>query len=752
MRVSDCESGKSLQCRALERWARDCESASAGRPRNPVHRWIWLIAGTFLCMLPVACERLQAHHDLGFLNRKFVTGDGVRVYPDRHWRSEDGGGMSFRKVGVLLVWVEGEAPQVLRGSFVPEGETSRFHFMALWDDAQLWEQPRTAEGQPLVAEVPSEALTPGLHRLAIERVKLLDEEGDRARAVNSFSRVECELVRDGESAPVPITGDAFIASFLDFGVTGQSLYRLGGCLFDGPQGLVNRFTCDGESQASFILVNRSCEPAIFTVVVGGREPLNFAVPARGSSPIDFEVPPGEHELVLEVAGQQDGSFLWGTPHLQRSDADATSSVFFITLDTTRWDSVAPFSADPELTPNIAGFARGASVFRNAWAVAPWTLPSHASMFTGLYPSHHGAGVTGDVLDGRWVTLAERFRDEGYRTAGFIGGLMSSSSFGVAQGFSVYHDPEGWSAPGDLVTDSALDFIAKHASSPLFVFINYFDPHEPYSAPAEFERRAGVPEAVRSVSDLPIWSSFARGESKAWGAIKNGKASDDPRGFALLRAVYRAEVGFMDSQIGRLFDELRELEIFDDALIVLVADHGEFLGERGRYAHAFSLDPVLTKVPLIIKWPRQRTGTEIEELVSHVDLYPSVASAVEIDVPPSDGRLFSRDAMSALERRAFVLMEEHTCRLHPLLGSMYIADHLIGFQWRDRRDVLFDGRITCDVLRDDAWYPVECDAGWEERTAMLGERMRAAARLSADYEVGDLDPEEAKMLRALGYVE
>jgi arylsulfatase A-like enzyme len=623
--------------------------------------------------------------------------------------------------------------------------------MVLWDEERLLDRP-VAGGRSVAVDISSSALTPGLHRLTIERVKTLDDEADRKLADNTFSQIELEEVRKSNPATVPVTGNAFIASFLDFGVTGQSDYRLDGCLFDGPQRLVERVACDAESPASFTLENRSREPAVFTIVIGDQAPLEFEVEARGKRRVEFSVPAGEHDFVLEVAGYDNGSFLWGGPALRRLGMGDAPSIVFITLDTTRWDSMAPFSTTPALTPNLRAFAAESTVFSNAWAVAPWTLPSHASMFTGLYPSHHGAGVTGDVLDSRWVTLAERFRDAGYVTGGFIGGHMSSSVFGLAQGFSEYHDPEGWERRGDLVTESALDFIEANAASPQFVFINYFDPHEPYLAPKSFNELAGVPEARRTVRDVPVWCDFARGDEAAWVAIRGGKAAGDPQGLAFLRATYLAEVAFVDAQLGRVFDKLRELEIYDDALIILVADHGEFLGERGRYSHSYSLDPELTKVPMLIKWPQQRTRVDVDELVSQVDLYPAVASAMDLDVPASDGLPFAGTSLSALKGRAVVLMEEHSCRIHPLPGRMWIADHLFGFQRRDTREVIFADQIRCEILRDGAWTSAQCDMDWEDGVNLLGEKMRAVAQLAADHGLGDLDPAEAEKLRALGYIE
>ena len=458
-------------------------------------------------------------------------------------------------------------------------------------------------------------------------------------------------------------------------------------------------------------------------------------------------------MAFEVEGLEDGSFLWGAPFLSRRAAEIPAPpILFLTLDTTRWDSVAPFSNEPGLTPNLADFADHAMVFSNAWATAPWTLPSHASMFTGLYPSHHGAGVTDDALALDRRTLAEELRKNGYRTGGFIGGHMSSSVFGIAQGFSVYHDPEGWEASAYLVTSDALSFIEENAEAPFFAFLNYFDPHEPYEAPEKFRKLIGVEESAALVQDDPVWGPLARGEAGSWNALRTGEAPPTQAGIDYHTKTYQAEIAFMDAQIGRLFDSLRRGGIYDDALIVVVADHGEFLGEGGLYSHSYRLDPELTRVPLLIKWPGQTQGEIVTDLVSQVDLFAAVLAAAGIEVPVSDGYPLVSDSTAFVAGRDTVFMEEHVCRIHQLLGPNKIADHLFGLQWLDRREIIVGRKLECLNLEAGAWQAVPCTSSLDDRISLLSEQMLASARLTAEHSPEDLAEDEAEKLRALGYLE
>lgn len=709
--------------------------------------------GAVLCALIFGCGGDTHDGNLEFLNGGFVTGRHVSVFPDRQWHRHGQLGGSFRKSATLLVWVETAAPNDLIFSFTPDGASNRHHFAAFWDDVPLWAETNSGGGAPLKADVPASMLTRGLHRLRLERRQQDDAMDDRARAKNKFSRVRVFEQIDDRKRELEIRVNPFIASYLDFGVTGKTRVRADGWLFDGPQQMVETISLEEEAEVSFVLENKSRGQAIFRVYPGTNERLEFTVSARGRQPISFKMPPGTHQTTFEVRGFEDGAFLWGAPFLEAERPEQSGPpVIFLTLDTTRWDSVAPFSAEPRLTPNLAVFAEQAAVYPNAWATAPWTLPSHASMFTGLYPSHHEAGVTRDALPLDQLTLAEILRNRGYRTGGFIGGHMSSSVFGIAQGFSVYHDPKGWEATAESVTTAALEFIDDGASSPLFLFINYFDPHEPYAAPETYRKLTREGEAAAKVLDLPTWGPLARGEAGSWNAFLKADAPPIEAGIDFLTRAYLAEVAYMDAEIGRLFDGLRRHGIYDDALIVVVADHGEFLGEGGLWSHSYRLDPELTHVPLLIKWPGQKDGTVVADLVSHVDLFETVAAAVGAEAPPSDGRRLTFDSTAALAGRDFVLMEEHACRIHQLLGANKVADHLFGFQWLDRREVLMQDRLDCQTREVEGWQSEPCGVSWKDRADLLSEQMRAIAEIAAEYTPGDLDEDEAEKLRALGYLD
>lgn len=714
--------------------------------------WRWAVLPAVVAFGLSCSPRDDGELDLEALWGRLVADDGVLVFPNRSWRREGETGGSFRRTAQLLVLVEKDRPDAIRVGFLARGETRRHRFLASWDDEPLWAAPRSAESEPLTAEIGASALSPGVHRLRLERISELDDPVDRAKARNFFSTVEIERLDDGVASPVPIVANRYPARFLDFGVTGQSSTQLGGCLFLGPQTLEIEVLSRDDRVGSFTLQNQSRERARFTIEIDGVETAAVEIEPRSQRPVSFAVPAGRHEVGLEADGLASGCFLWGAPHLERLDGPSRMPVVLITLDTTRRDAVAPYSDDPEVTPVLERLSRGASVYRNAYATAPWTLPSHASIFTGLYPSRHRAGVFDDVL-GRWSkTLAERFRRAGYRTAGFVGGSLASSRFGLAQGFGTYVDPRDTEEPGDVVTDAALAFIDAHHRSPLFLFLNYFDPHEMYSAPRDFQIRAGVEELSVAVEGQPGWDEFAHDKPGAGRRIRNGEVPATDAGLALLRAKYDAEVAFMDHQIGRLFNALRTHGLFDPALIVVVADHGEFLGEGGLYSHSYRLDRELVAVPLLIKWPYQATGKVVDDLVSQVDLSPTIAAAAGLDAPGTDGLAFSEESTTALRGRDRVYLEEHRSRFHQLDGPAWVADNLVGLQFLDRREIFWPGVVQCAGRVDETWVGEACGRSWDELLAGVPAEMQAAFKRDLDFSELDLDDDEAERLRALGYLQ
>jgi arylsulfatase A-like enzyme len=703
------------------------------------------------CRQPQSAVDFGVIHDLQPLIDRFSPASPVVVAPDRFWEpAADGESWVFRGYANLVCYVEETPGRDLSIVLEPTEETSKFHFTASWDGAELWPTPRQLAVPGEILEVARDQLTPGLHRLEIRRVAAADDPEHRSRRDNSFSVVAYGL---GENIlfldPEAPHRYEFVRAFLEDGVTGVGEEKHGGWLASSSVRATAKITLAEESVASFTVASLDAGPSRFTVAVDGDE--HSVKVASGTELLEIELGPGTHRLRFSVQGMPDGYCLWGAPRVRTVGPATAGPVILVTMDTTRWDSLSLHGGPLEASPNIARLASRATVFDNAWSTSPWTLPSHASIFTGLYPSHHGAGVTNPRLTRHFTTLAEIFRQAGYRTAGFAGGELSASNWGVAQGFEVYRDPEGFETRGDRLTASVENYLDTNGGDPLFLFVNYFDPHGLYQAPADFEELFGVAELRERIQGVPLWGELSRGDAGVWRAIINGEAEVTADAVAYIRAAYLAEIAFMDRQIGHLVEWLEGHELFDGATIVLVADHGEFLGEHGFFSHACRLDPELTRVPLIIKWPYQKESERVDLLVSQVDLFSTLAAMAGPSISAVDGVSLESPHRHEISKRTGVFMEEHEMRIHPLFKNMMIAPSVFGVQQSAFRQVVWKGGTSCYQSTAAGWSEAPCAVDWPERMAQLeGFTDLPTGRTEAGAEE-DLSDDMRRRLEALGYV-
>lgn len=325
-------------------------------------------------------------------------------------------------------------------------------------------------------------------------------------------------------------------------------------------------------------------------------------------------------------------------------AAAGTNVIFVVLDTQRSDRIGLYGYERPTTPELDRFARSAITFDQAWSPSGWTFPTHASLFTGeMFAGEHlGAGFR-NPLDERHTTLAEVLRDGGYNTAAFAANMLyANSQLGLAQGFLKWSGLRvtprtaflsTWlnrssamtfarlrNQPEELFERDAADinreFLGwldrRPADRPFFAFLNFFDVHAPYVAPAPFagryRRRPG-----------PLWLSHGT-------HAKPYTAEDRTR----LSNAYDEEVAYLDSQLGALFHELGVRDLLDSTLVVITSDHGEQFGEHGFMDHGQNLYSVLLHVPLLVRLPGgERGGTRVAAPVGTLDLAATILDVVGV---------------------------------------------------------------------------------------------------------------------------
>lgn len=279
-------------------------------------------------------------------------------------------------------------------------------------------------------------------------------------------------------------------------------------------------------------------------------------------------------------------------------APPVRNVVIVTLDTTRADRLSPYGLMQVSMPHLERLAREGIVFDQAISVAPLTLPAHASLFTGLWPGHHGVrDNAGRPLSDTQLTLAEVLQEQGFRTGAFVGSAVLDDDRGLAQGFTTYGGV-GYPAAGrherqrraDAVVSEALDWLSGVGESRFFLWVHLYDPHRPYDAPPH-----------------------------------EGEASDP----------YIAEITFSDAQLGRLLGALEHRGVLDRTLIVVAGDHGESLGEHGERDHGILLYDAVLRVPMMIRAPGLPPG-RVGEVVRLIDVAPTVLDLTGVAAPPADG--------------------------------------------------------------------------------------------------------------------
>jgi len=392
----------------------------------------------------------------------------------------------------------------------------------------------------------------------------------------------------------------------------------------------------------------------------------------------------------------------------------------VTLDTVRADHVGCYGAGEGRTPAVDRLAARGLRFEHAFAPAPITLPSHASLFTGLDVPSHGVRNNGTFsLEAGRTTLAEHLREAGYATGAFVGAYVLDARFGLDQGFDHYDDavnPSGSARrsghfnerSAEAVTDAALAWMegsfAASPEQPHFIWLHYFDAHHPYEPPAAFaERFPGDP--------------------------------------------YAGEIAAVDAQLVRVVEFVEAAGRAERTLWVVTADHGEGLGEHDEATHTRLLYDSTLRVPLVIASPGlfEESAVVRDRVAGLVDLLPTLLALLGLEPPAGlDGRPLleaAPDPARALYAETLVPLLNHGWA--PLFALHRLEDKFI----RAPRPEYYDLARDPGELRN--LYPDPPAAA--ELEAVLAARLAGGAEPAELRGLeGGLDPETAKRMAALGY--
>jgi arylsulfatase A-like enzyme len=331
----------------------------------------------------------------------------------------------------------------------------------------------------------------------------------------------------------------------------------------------------------------------------------------------------------------------------------------VVVDTLRADHLTDPGNSLLDTPSFDTLRRQSTWFRNAYATASWTLPSLASLFVSQLSSQHRLVRWGTKLGPDHVTLVEVLRAAGYRTGGWSANVMIEDDSGFQQGFEAYQVvlppvafggavPEVFpNARGDAVMRHALSWLretgAANPAVPFFAYLHYMEPHTPYLCSGITVGASGEEEqhgAAEKDADTPDGENGPQCNERAEiaAAVLNerlveGRLSFNPFQRRMIRELYAGEVRTMDAELGRLVAALQAEGLWENTWLIVTADHGEQLGEGGRYLHGETLDLHEIRVPLFVSGPK-RQGATVDTPVSLIDLAPTILELAGLDVPDS----------------------------------------------------------------------------------------------------------------------
>lgn len=416
-----------------------------------------------------------------------------------------------------------------------------------------------------------------------------------------------------------------------------------------------------------------------------------------------------------------------TPPPAAAPPPADLSLLLVTLDTTRADRIGAFARPggepPPATPRLDALAARGTIFTQAVAVTPLTLPAHTTILTGLLPGAHGVRDNGGFrVPPERVTLAELLAGRGFATGGFVSSYVLDRRWGIAQGFERYFDDFDVTKSdassleierrGDETVGAALDWLGGVGPKRFFAWVHLFDPHAPYAAP-------------------------------------------EPYGSKYAARPYDGEIAWTDELVGRLVDGLDRLGLGGRTLVVVVGDHGESLGEHGESGHGFFLYEQVTHVPLLVAGPpgMLAAGRRVDAVVRQVDLAPTLADLLGAPrgLEPGPGRSL-RPLLEGGGGAATPPPPGYSETFYPRLR----------FGWSELRAVRTARWHFIEAPRPEL-YDLEHDPGETENVAAREPATVAELRahlagidaatqpLAGGAARADEDPETTRKLAALGYI-
>ena len=464
----------------------------------------------------------------------------------------------------------------------------------------------------------------------------------------------------------------------------------------------------------------------------------------------------EAQLLFEVLTDDDPAApmandpvfpLWGNPVVfSKHNPIERPPIILISVDCLRPDHMGLYGYQRNTTPRLDEFAEEAFVFEAATAASSWTLPSHMSMMTGLTPSFHA--VSRERKLGPSIGyLPELLSEGGYEAIGVVSGAYLSPSFGFERGFHKYRVLKRSRAAQTI--DVATAWLSEAQGRDVFLFLHLFDPHWRYLPPDDFVELFGPrPENVDALLSTIIDRAPPSG----------------PKDIEQLENLYDGEIAYVDQELGRLLDWLKERGLYEASMIIITSDHGEAFYEHEHWQHSDTLYEEMIRVPLLVKWPYSSARTSVETAVSHVDLFSTILEAAGLPPTETGGTSFGRYRKGTSPAGSKPTVSEVIWWAgDPVVKKVSLRSREL--KYIATFEASADDDLTIDKMRKEELYDLVLDPGeknnlqtpshMEAFRRQLQAHLESAREFRADRDQGGqvvIDEDVLEQLRALGYLQ
>jgi arylsulfatase A-like enzyme len=439
-------------------------------------------------------------------------------------------------------------------------------------------------------------------------------------------------------------------------------------------------------------------------------------------------------------------------------------LILISIDTLRADHLGCYNYPRPTSPTIDALAAEGVVFEDASTTSPWTLPSHASMLTGLYPRRHGLRLPVNsmrkaresaealgVKTGRYevsqTTLAERLGRAGYATAGFVNFTLVSQRYGFDRGFQQFRHIENnaGSAEPSKIAKHAVRWIESPPSEPFFLFLHFYDVHSPYRSLPKYRQ-----QFVNDYAGPLGPTGFVH-----FNRILNGGYLPTDADVQYLNDIYDAGIRQLDDSLAGVVASLEKSGLLENTLIVITSDHGEQFMEHGTVSHGSNHYQEVLRIPWIIRGPGVPPGERIETMVSLVDLMPTVLGILGVESP---GGLDGVDVASTwrsqerLAERYLFAEAEMSAGFEFDLEKVDVKKAVRNSRFKLHYNTAAQTKELYDLLSDPGETQNLADAQHRAGDQLMRRLEQFLSDPATSQPVAPLSPEQRKSLKSVGYID